>query len=71
LEAPARKARASIAAIERHNGPGDPRLPALRNDLAVAGLEEHIKAVVDAMPPLTDEQLSKLAVLLHPGESRE
>ena len=30
--------------------------------------ESRIKRIVDAMPPLTDEQLSKLAVLLHGGE---
>ena len=29
---------------------------------------KRIKKIVDGMPPLTDEQLSKLAVLLHPGE---
>jgi hypothetical protein len=30
--------------------------------------QERIKRIVDGMPPLTDEQLSKLAVLLRPGE---
>lgn len=63
----ARTARATIAAIERHNGSSDPRIPQLRTDLAAAQLEEHIKAVVDSMPPLSDEQLSKLALLLRPG----
>lgn len=29
--------------------------------------EERIKKIVDGMPPLTDEQLSKLAVLLQGG----
>lgn len=28
---------------------------------------ERIKKIVDGMPPLSDEQLSKLAVLLRPG----
>jgi hypothetical protein len=28
---------------------------------------DRIKRIVDGMPPLTDEQLSKLAVLLHGG----
>jgi hypothetical protein len=28
--------------------------------------EDRIKRIVDGMPPLTDEQLSKLAVLLQP-----
>ena len=30
--------------------------------------EDRIKRIVDGMPPLTDEQLSKLAVLLRSGE---
>ena len=29
--------------------------------------EERIKRIVDGMPPLTDEQLSRLAVLLQGG----
>lgn len=29
--------------------------------------EDRIRRIVDGMPPLTDEQLSKLAVLIHGG----
>jgi hypothetical protein len=29
--------------------------------------QDRIRKIVDGMPPLTDEQLSKLAVLLHGG----
>ena len=29
--------------------------------------EDRIRRIVDGMPPLTDEQLSRLAVLLQPG----
>lgn len=29
--------------------------------------EERIRRIVDGMPPLTDEQREKLALLLHPG----
>jgi hypothetical protein len=57
---------ARIAAIERHNGPDDPRLPELRRDLRAAELEEHIRRLVDQPPPLTDEQRSSLAALLQP-----
>jgi len=35
-----------------------------QRELAAARLEQHIKQVVDGMPPLTDDQLSRLAVLL-------
>jgi hypothetical protein len=30
--------------------------------------QRRIQKIVDGMPPLTDEQLSRLAVLLRPGE---
>ena len=60
---------AVIGAIERHHGPGDPRLPALRAELAMTGLAEHIRAVVDASPPLTDAQRRELAVLLAPDST--
>ena len=33
--------------------------------------QDRIKRIVDGMPPLTDEQLSRLAVLLRPGEAGE
>jgi hypothetical protein len=35
-----------------------------RRDLAAAVLEDHIKRTVDAAPPLTTEQRSRLALLL-------
>lgn len=37
-----------------------------RRDLKAALLEDHIKRVVDSMPPLNDEQRTKLALLLRP-----
>lgn len=57
----------TIAAITRHNGPDDPRLPELQRDLRAAELEEHIRKLVDSAPPLTDEQRSRLAGLLGGG----
>lgn len=30
-------------------------------------LADRIKRIVDGSPPLTEEELAKLAVLLHPG----
>lgn len=67
----ARHARASIAAITRHRGDDDPRIPQLQTDLSAARLEEHIRRVVNSAPPLTPEQREKLAFLLHPGERGE
>lgn len=38
-----------------------------RRHLRVAGLAEHIRLVVDAAPPLTDEQREQLVALLAGG----
>lgn len=57
----------TIAAVERHHGPDDPRLDPLRAELAAEGLAEHIRRVVDADPPLTRAQREHLALLLSPG----
>jgi hypothetical protein len=32
--------------------------------------EDRIRKIVDGMPPLTDDQLAKLAVLLHPDDAQ-
>lgn len=42
-------------------------LPQLRTDLAAARLEEYIRRVVDAAPPLAAAQRERLALLLLPG----
>jgi hypothetical protein len=41
----------------------------LRRQLKAERLEEHIKNLVDAAPPLTDEQRARLAALLRPSGS--
>ena len=40
-----------------------------RADYAAAKLEEHIRRVVDAAPPLTAEQRDRLALLLRDGDA--
>jgi hypothetical protein len=64
-----RQTSATIAGVVRQNGPDDPRLPELRRDLRAAELEEHVRRVVDAAPPLTPEQRDKLAALLRAPSS--
>jgi hypothetical protein len=44
----------------------DPTEPA-RRAARYKFAQDRIRKIVDGMPPLTDEQLSKLAVLLHGG----
>lgn len=38
----------------------------LRRELEIAQLERHVRAVVDAAPPLSKDQRDKLAALLRP-----
>jgi hypothetical protein len=54
----------TIASLERWH-PGDPRLPALRAQLAAEGLAEHIERVTDSVT-LTSQQRAQLAALLAP-----
>jgi hypothetical protein len=44
-----------------------PQLEDARRNARYTYAQRRIKKIVDGMPPLTDEQLSKLAVLLHAG----
>jgi hypothetical protein len=58
----ARALSASIAATTRWHPDRD--TTDLARDLRAARLEEHIRAAVDAAPPLTAEQRDRLAQLL-------
>jgi len=60
----ARRLSSTVAAITRHRGDQDPTLPELRRDLRAAGLEDYIRRVVGAAPPLTADQRDRLATLL-------
>jgi hypothetical protein len=51
-----------IAAEERHRPGTD--TGDLRRELRAAQLAEHIRRVVDAAPPLSDDQRARLAALL-------
>jgi hypothetical protein len=58
--------RARVAALSRSRTADDPDLLDARRDLRAARAEDYIRALVDAAPPLTDEQKRRLSVLLHP-----
>lgn len=45
-----------------------PHLEDARRNARYTYAQRRIKKIVDGAPPLTDEQLSSLAVLLQPGE---
>lgn len=59
--------RARIASLSRSRASDDPELLDARRNLRAAQLEEHIRKVVDAAPPLTAAQRSRLASLLRDG----
>lgn len=62
-----RTPRAKVGALSRSRESTDPELVAARRDLKAAMLAEHVKKVVDQAPPLTAEQVDKIAALLRRG----
>lgn len=61
-----RRQHARLAVLHRH----DPeRAAELRRDFHVDQLADRIAAVVNAAPPLTDEQRARLAGLLAPPQA--
>lgn len=59
--------RAKVAGLSRDRNPDDPALVSARRDLRAMRLEEHVRKTVAAFPPLTAEQLDRVAVLLRPS----
>ena len=62
-----RRERARIAIGTRWN-PDDPELAQRRRDYHAAGIEEHVRRLVDQAPPLSAEQRNRLALLLLGGD---
>ncbi len=56
--------RARVASLSRSRTPDDPDLVAARRDLRAARAEDYIRKLVDAAPPLSDDQRDRLALLL-------
>lgn len=59
--------KARIGALSRRRLANDPDLARARLDLRAAKLEDYVSRVVAEAPPLTAEQLDRVAVLLRPG----
>jgi hypothetical protein len=57
--------RARVAALSRDRAPDDPELLNARRNLRAERLALAICKAVDAAPPLSDEQRTRLAALLH------
>ncbi len=61
-------ARGRHNALKRYRSPDDPELVDARGQLKAEHLAAYIKKTVDAAPPLTSEQLARLALLLRGGD---
>lgn len=59
--------RARVAALSRSRPAGDPDLIHARQSLKANRLEAYVARVIAEAPPLTPEQLDRVAVLLRPG----
>lgn len=59
--------RARVASLSRSREKHDPELQEARQRLRAARLEDHVRKVVAEAPPLTPEQLDRVAVLLRPA----
>jgi len=58
--------RARHAGLKRRRQPDDPDVTAAKRDLEAAKLAAHVQRIVDASPPLTDEQRNRITTLLRP-----
>jgi hypothetical protein len=63
-----RTADARAAALTRHRGAQHQSTLEARRDAEALRLEDYIKRVVDAAPPLTPAQRDRLALLLRGGQ---
>ncbi|MCU1590248.1 MAG: hypothetical protein JWP11_1504 [Frankiales bacterium] len=61
--------RARVARLSQTRRPDDPDLAEARQKLRAARAEDYIRKLVDAAPPLSAEQRSRLAVLLNGASS--
>ena len=62
-----RAASTRLAALARHRPADDSDVVEAGRDLRAARLEEHIRQVVDQMPPLSPDQRARLIILLRGG----
>jgi len=56
--------RARVAVLTRHRPSDDPELIEARRDFAAERLAIHVARVVAEAPPLTNEQLDRIAAIL-------
>jgi hypothetical protein len=65
-KSPRASAVGRVAALARSRAADDPEFIAARQELKALALEEHVRKTVAAGPPLTPNQLHRVAELLTP-----
>jgi len=66
MPSPRRLASSKVNILTRHRAPDDPELIEARREHAVAAIEDSIRKIVDAAPPLRPEQIDRLRGLFRP-----
>lgn len=56
--------KTKVAALSRSRPADDPELVAARRELKALTLSEHVRKTVASFPPLTTEQVDRVALLL-------
>lgn len=67
LSKAARTERAKVAALSRDRAPNDPKLTEAKNRLRVLTFEDRVRSLVENAPPLTAEQMDRIAALFKIG----
>lgn len=61
--------RARVARLSQTRPANDPVIQEAKRDLRASRAEDYIRKLVEAAPPLTEEQKRKLSVLLNAGSA--
>lgn len=64
ISTPVARARGRVAALSRSRSSSDPEFTAAKRELTTLTLEQHVSRVVADAPPLTDEQVERIAARL-------
>jgi hypothetical protein len=64
----ARRQRGKIAAFTRSRASDDPEFVAIRQAFKAETLTAHVREAVSTAPPLTREQIDRIAAILHGGQ---
>jgi hypothetical protein len=67
LPTPWKQKQGQLARLRRDTTPDDPRLTELRQEMRALRLADHVEKVISEFPPLTREQIDRVAAILRGG----